>query len=151
MNKTWYHNQNLKPQGPFSLTEMREKIHRGEIGPHELICNDCDGKWQTASEFKEFELRLFPAAQGLDPVGPTNEPHEKIWILLSPAPESGGAMQEGPFSTTELMEQVKRGQMSLYRYIWKSGLSGWCMIKDRPEFSSVNTSERLVLALEESD
>jgi hypothetical protein len=149
MSKTWYHNQNLKPQGPYSLPEMRDKIHRGEIGPEDLICNDTEGHWRPAREFREFEPGLYPAAQGLQPEGAALE--EKIWILLSPAPERGGSMQEGPFSTKELMEQIERGHLSLYRYVWKSGLSGWCMIKDRTEFALVNTSERLAITREESE
>jgi len=72
---------------------------------------------------------------------------EKIWILLSPTPESGGSMQEGPFSTKEIIGQIENNQLSVYRYVWKSGLSGWCLIKDRPEFNTVNTSERLATPL----
>ena len=143
MKKTWYYNQNLKPCGPFTLQEMREKVHRGEVGPLDLVCNEDEGQWKPACECREFEKGLFPAAQGVNPEVSGGLIDEKIWILLSPTAESGGSMQEGPFSTSELMERLGKDQLSPYRYVWKNGLSGWCMIKDRLEFSAAITSERL--------
>lgn len=134
LNSLWYFNRNLKPQGPFSLQEIRQHISRGEIGPQDLIYNDHEKVWRSACEWKIFEAALFPATQGLDFVNQVSL-DEAEWILLVPSGD-GKVVQEGPFSVRELSEHVFRKRISIHQYVWKSGLSGWCQIKDRPEFQT---------------
>lgn len=136
MKKTssWYYNRNLKPQGPVTLEEMRLLIHRGDVSLHDLISNDEEGTWKPAWEWGVFERTLFPATQGCVPgVGFLED--EKEWVLLVPAVDGKGAVQEGPFSVRELREGLQKKSISHQQYIWKTGLSGWCRIADRPEFA----------------
>lgn len=130
----WYKSQNLKPQGPYSLEEMRSFVMRGEVRPHDLIMNEEQGAWSTAESFSEFEQGLFPAEQGMDPVQGFSV-EEKEWIVLMPHAEKAGLQQEGPFSINEMKELMSKGALSPEQYAWKSGLSGWCRLQDRPEFN----------------
>ena len=132
-SKNWYFNRDLKPQGPHSLEEMRELIHSGDIGPHDLICHDVDGAWKVASEWGVFERTLFPATQEYMP-GQEFVADEKEWVLL--ASDDGGktVLQEGPFSLADLRRSLEQRLVSDQQYIWKPGLSGWSRIADRPEF-----------------
>lgn len=134
---SWYYNQDLKPQGPISLEEMRLRIGRGEVGPHDLICNDSDDSWKPADEV--FERNLFPANQAIVP-GQVFSEEEKEWVLLVPSVDGKGVLQEGPFSVRDLREGLVNGTISDMQYVWKTGLSGWCHLKDRPEFSEVFSS-----------
>lgn len=140
-NTVWYCHKNLKPLGPFSEVEVREKIHRGEVGPQDLICDET-GSWKPASEWGIFEFQLFPAVQGLIQGADFDEGISE-WVLLVEQGEGQKPFQEGPFSIRELKGLVEAGQVSVYQYVWKSGLSGWCQMKDRAEFSSLLTSKRL--------
>lgn len=131
---SWYCNKNLKPVGPLSLHDIRQRISRGEIGPQDLIFNDDEKLWKPACEWKNFEATLFPAAQGLDPAHCISE-NEEEWVLLVPT-EDGKILQEGPFSVREIVQHLRHRRISADQYVWKTGLSGWCQIKDRPEFVS---------------
>lgn len=139
--KQWYCHLNLKPQGPFSEEEIRRKIHHGEIGPQDLICDE-SGLWRAASEWGVFPLQLFPAAQSYSAAVQVDEALRE-WVLLGVSGLQSGGLQEGPFSVLELKKLLQAGELSPYRYVWKSGLSGWCQLKDRPEFIDVITSESL--------
>ncbi len=141
MSNKWYCHVNLKPQGPFSLEEVRAKVHKGEVGPQDLICDE-SSSWRPAMEWGVFEFQLFPATQGFIPGADIVEDiHE--WVLLVEQASGVKPLQEGPFAVSELRESLISGKVSPYQYVWKTGLSGWCQLKDRPEFSGVISSERL--------
>ncbi len=129
----WYISQNLKPLGPFTLQEMRLKVHKGEVGPTDLVLNEEQGDWVAASQWGCFEAALYPSKQGhIDGIAPSQE---KEWIVLMPHPETKSLQQEGPFSVQEVLSSLKAGRVQPSQYVWKSGLSGWCRLQDRPEFS----------------
>lgn len=132
---------NLKPQGPFSFEELRGKVHSGEVGPQDLICDETSS-WKPAAEWGVFEFQLFPATQGFIPGSEISEDIRE-WVLLVDPGHGAKPLQEGPFTVSELRDSVMGGRVSPYQYIWKTGLSGWCQIKDRPEFMGMISSERL--------
>lgn len=134
IDDVWYYNKDLKPQGPLNFDEMRARIHCGEVGPSELISCGARGDWKPASEWGCFERALFPATQSVAFEGEVLS-EESEWVLLVPA-QDGQVLQEGPFSIQEIQRGLKNKKISLQQYVWKAGLSGWCQIKDRPEFSS---------------
>lgn len=131
---SWYFNQNLKPQGPLSYEDIRARIHRGEIGPQDLISNG--GDWKPAGEWGVFEVSLFPASQSFIP-GEVVHEDEKEWVLLVPSSDGRGVLQEGPFSVRELRDGLIKKKILGQQYIWKAGLSGWCRLRDRPEFAEL--------------
>ncbi|UXR63449.1 DUF4339 domain-containing protein [Bdellovibrio bacteriovorus] len=130
---SWYYNKDLKPQGPLSQEEMRLRIYKGEVGPHDLISCEATGEWKPAYEWGVFEMTLFPAAQKFIP-GVEVAPDEKEWVLLVSSEDGKTLVQEGPYSVREIQTSVTEQRISLQNYVWKSGLSGWCKIQDRPEF-----------------
>lgn len=133
MKNKWYCHVNLKPLGPFSLEEVRAKIHQGEVGPQDLICDESNS-WRPAMEWALFEFQLFPAGQGLTPDSAMVE-NVREWVLLVNSGNGMKPLQEGPYSLGELRESLRLGRISPQQYIWKTGLSGWCQVKDRPEFA----------------
>ncbi|MFS4460017.1 GYF domain-containing protein [Bdellovibrio sp. HCB2-146] len=134
--RKWYYSQNLKPQGPVSEEEIRLKIHRGEIGLYDLLSLVEEGTWKPASEWRYFEASLFPSQQKV--ANPEmGEDLDASWVLLL------NSKQEGPFSSQQILQMVRSQQITASQLIWKSGLSGWCQIGDRPEFRSLINSEHL--------
>lgn len=119
----WYVNRDLRPQGPHTLQEIRNKILRGEVAPGDLLLHEEVGVWQMAIEYREFEQSLFPALQAVDSQGLAQE-----WVVLREVPE-------GPYSLEQIKDMLVGQTLSVGQYIWKSGLSGWVQIKDRPEFA----------------
>ncbi|QDK45439.1 DUF4339 domain-containing protein [Bdellovibrio sp. ZAP7] len=142
MKKTWFRSIQLKPVGPFSLEEMRAFIHRGEVGLLDLVLDESHGDvWKPAAEWSVFELSLFPAAQSFIP-GVELDENLPEWVVL--VEQKGSApLQEGPYSIANIKNGIRSGKFSPYQHIWKSGLSGWCQVKDRPEFYASITSEQL--------
>ncbi len=134
MNDLWYYNKNLKPQGPLSYEEMRARIHCGDVGPSDLVSCGARGDWKPASEWGCFESTLFPATQSLSLESDVVS-QETEWVLLVPA-QDGQVLQEGPFSIQDIQKGLRNKKISFEQYVWKAGLSGWCKIKDRPEFSN---------------
>ncbi|MFM6929577.1 MAG: GYF domain-containing protein [Bdellovibrio sp.] len=142
MKKTWYRSVNLKPLGPFTLLEMRAFVHSGEIGLCDLISNNENGdSWKPAYEWGVFELTLFPAGQEYLPGGDVDE-GVREWVLLVEQ-RNASPVQEGPYSIQDIKQRLSSGQVSPYQHIWKTGLSGWCRIKDRPEFYTAISSRQL--------
>lgn len=129
----WYYNKNLKPQGPLDLNGVRQLISRGEIGPSDLVFNDREQNWKPACDWEVFEPGLFPAAQGMQPAEYSAADGAE-WIVLLPTGD-GRVIQEGPFTAEEILNQLELKRLSVHQYAWKAGLSGWCQIKDRVEFS----------------
>ena len=128
MKPTWFYNIDLKPQGPFTQDEIRQKIHRGEIGPAELVYEESAGKWAPASEWGVFEAGLFPANQA-QIFSPSQDLQVREWVLLYRS-ETGEYLQQGPFNIPDLQRLIERGEVTMQQYIWKSGLSGWMKISD---------------------
>lgn len=129
---SWYYNKNLKPQGPVSLEEIRQLICCGEVGPFDLISCEADGSWKAAGEWG-FERTLFPATQQYVP-GMDILVDQKEWVVLVSSEDGKDLVQEGPYSVREIREAVMSRRVSQQNYIWKTGLTGWCRIQDRPEF-----------------
>ncbi|MGZ3772314.1 MAG: DUF4339 domain-containing protein [Pseudobdellovibrionaceae bacterium] len=134
INVKWYFNKNLKPQGPLNTSEVRSLINRGVLGPQDLIYNDNESVWKPACEWKGFEATLFPAHQELRELNNSRSLEVSEWVLLVPTGD-GKVLQQGPFSTNEICDQLSLKRISIHQYVWKAGLTGWCRIKDRPEFS----------------
>lgn len=131
----WFYSRNLKPVGPHTEAEIRLKIHRGEIARYDLLVYESEGKWRAAGEWKNFEDSLFPALQKIQTDEETTA--ESEWVLLA------GNTQEGPFTSAQLLNLVRQNKVQASQLIWKSGLSGWCQIGERPEFRELISSERL--------
>lgn len=142
MKKSWYRSINLKPTGPYTLMEMRAFVRSGEVGFFDLISNEEEGDvWKSACEWGVFEVNLFPAGQGFIP-GQDIDENLREWVLLVEQKNSA-PLQEGPYSVQDIKLKLSSGSASPYQHIWKTGLSGWCRIKDRPEFYSVISSKQL--------
>lgn len=134
--ESWYFNKNLKPQGPLSFEEMKALIQRGEILPQELLSCGTTGEWRPACEWGVFDLGMFPALQLFNSQA-VGLAEDKEWVLLVSSDDGQGVLQEGPFSVQQLRSWVKQKKVSGQQYIWKSGMSGWCRLKDRPEFAGL--------------
>lgn len=140
MKRVWYTHLDLKPQGPFTLEEMRLKIHRGEVAPTDLISNIEyeEGQWLMAQQWAVFEAPLFPAVQNFIP-GMDLDRELKEWVLLAENSESGQLLQEGPLSINDILEEIRKGKDLSRVRAWKPGLSGWARLQDRPEFAASMT------------
>lgn len=128
----WYYSRDLKPQGPVSFEDMKGLIVRGQIGPRDLISAQEDGRWLMAQEWGVFATSLFPAAQKCLQ-GSSGDLEAREWVLLVEDAEKR-VLQEGPLSLAEIFSGVRERRISPEQFIWKSGLSGWSRIADRPEF-----------------
>lgn len=73
----------------------------------------------------------------LDLLKTQNDFHEKKWILLKK--ESEKYIQEGPYSSFEIFEMLRRSELRLEDPIWKEGFSRWMPIKTAPTFKELET------------
>jgi hypothetical protein len=137
---SWYFNQNLKPQGPFTDDEIRLKIISGEIGTNELICNELN-EWKPASQWEIFELKKCTESIQTGGVGVQEDPSQ--WVLLVKNQQglvSDSFLQEGPFTTEEITILIEAGGVSPQQYIWKNGLGRWYRVNECKEFEVILNS-----------
>ena len=131
--KNWFYSKGLKPQGPVGVEEIRQKIMVGDIGPWDLVSCDEEGKgageWKAACQWKVFEERLFPAFQMGQISVSENDPQ---WVVLKQT-VGGQPIQEGPYTTEDLKLKVRAQEIAMDHYVWKTGLSGWCRVRDRSD------------------
>lgn len=126
----WYINEGLKPAGPFEVTEIQDRIKKGQLGPKDLVYREDVQEWKQAQEWDELRRIGFPAMEAIN----TDEPENRVWVLLMLDKESKNYKQAGPFNVSQIKAALTQGQIRPEDLIWKSGLSGWSRVQDREEF-----------------
>ncbi len=132
----WFYNLNLKPQGPFELDVVLEKIKRGEISPNDLMMREDSEQWLPAKAWQLFDDSLFPANQLVDK---SFAAEKTEWVLLR------NGTQEGPYLASDVKKMLRTKQLSAETYVWKNGLTGWVRIMDRAEFDGIFATEDLFI------
>ena len=128
----WYTSAGLKPQCPFQLTEIHEKIRQGQLRPQDLIFNQESQAWKAAQEWQEIYRLGFPAFEAVG----TEKNDELIWIVLRQDRADKKYHQEGPMDGQQIITFLLEGRLQGDDLVWKKGLSGWARLSDRAEFTS---------------
>lgn len=124
---SWYLRAGLKPQGPFTEADVRQRLAAGEVSPEDLLWQDEKGEWKPALLWPEFRAMSVPAFQEVEMIGE----NEKEWIVLERG--DGAPKTTGPWSLVEIREALKEGRMKGTDHLWKKGMTGWARIESRPE------------------
>lgn len=125
MSAAWYFLVKGRPQGPVSLEEIKNEIAVGRLGARDLLYRERDTKWRAAADYAEFGGHFNREALAED------------WVLLLRKPDGSGHSQRGPFSTEQIVVQLKSGEISFTDYIWRKGLKEWYKILTLPDFHNI--------------
>lgn len=144
------------PAGPYSAEMIRAMVKDGQLKRTDLIFLDGDIEWRAIHTFsdlvsstrapkptdllgKGFDARsgFEVGSAGVDDHTPSIAPLV-TWILLRP--HSGTYLQEGPFSTTAIIEGLKTGRFNYSQFAWRAGQAQWIRLGDLQEFDRRNQS-----------
>lgn len=140
----WYFVEQGKPRGPLGESEIVLAAKEGHLGPLDLIFRDGSERWIPAREL-EFLRDIF--RETIE--GPDVLPQ---WIVLKKKPRDAGAgyLQSGPYSTEEIRDKIKVGDIDFVDYVWKEGREKWSKISQtrdfNPEYEEVRTKEKKVFS-----
>ena len=113
--------------GPLTREEVRARISIGQLRLYDLLYFEGHDQWKMALEFPEFKDDF-----ALSPHVPAAG---KSWVLLHrKSPETREFITSGPFTQSEVIEQIKAGKVSYTDYIWRDGFKQWKRINSIDEF-----------------
>jgi hypothetical protein len=125
----WYFVDEGKPRGPLGENEIVLAAKEGHLGPLDLIFRDGSERWIPARELEFLRDVFRETIEGPDVV--------PQWIVLRKKPRDDGAgyLQSGPFSTQEIRDKIKVGDIDFVDYVWKEGREKWSKISQTREFN----------------
>lgn len=130
----WYVSLGSKARGPFSDSQMRDKIKKGDLKANTLVYKEGAIDWLPLEEQKIWSP-TFSNDQGM---GFTEDkaPLNNSWVLLVENPiKKGDYQQQGPFTQKKILEKLDIGEVHLNDYCWTKGMKGWVKLVDMPELS----------------
>jgi hypothetical protein len=136
----WYFVDEGKPRGPLGENEIVLAAKEGQLGPLDLIFRDGSERWIPARELEFLQDIFRETIEGPDVV--------PQWIVLRKKPRDTGAgyLQSGPYSTDEIRDKIKVGDLDFVDYVWKEGREKWSKISQtrefNPEYEEVRTKEK---------
>lgn len=137
----WYVSLGSKARGPYSDSQMRDKIKKGDLTASTLVYKEGDIDWLPLEDQKIWSP-TFSKEQGLGfkeskiNGGESQTQLTNSWVLLVENPiKKGDYQQQGPFSQKTILEKLDIGEVHLNDYCWTKGMKGWVKLLDVPELS----------------
>ena len=118
----WYFLEKGRPRGPVNAEFILAEIRAGRLQRQDLLYRERDTQWRELQSFAEFQKSL-----GDRKLKPSTSA-DCLWVLLTRKTDGGGYKQSGPFSTTEIVRQLKDGKITVTDYLWREGLKEWYKI-----------------------
>ncbi len=140
----WYVSIDSKASGPFETADVIESIRQRKYVLVDLVFQEGGSLWKSFDEVGEFKI-IF------DELKTADESRSKVdsylnhpWVILRKTKDFGPDkyLQEGPYSSDEVLKQIADGKLDYTDYIWKKGFDKWIRIGFIPEFDRMrNLSE----------
>ncbi len=132
----WYVSIESKASGPFETAEVIESIRQRKYVLVDLVFQEGGSLWQSFDEIVEFK-QIFDDIKAQDESRSKANSHlTHTWVLLKKTKADGPAkyLQEGPYSTEEVLNQIYSGVVQYSDYAWKKGFDKWVRIGFVPDF-----------------
>ncbi len=140
----WYVSIDSKASGPFEAAEVIESIKKKKYVLIDLVFQEGGSVWQSFDEVEEFKAAFEELKIGDESRSKAGAHLSHPWVVLKKTKESGPDkyLQEGPFSSEEVLSQIAKGHLQYSDYLWKKGFEKWIRIGFIPEFDRMrNLSE----------
>lgn len=152
-SQAWYVSRSGRAEGPFATEYVRALLTEGHLSGLDLVYREGDDQWLPAAHFKalsktgvsteEKKMRgPREADQGGEVAGSTPL---VSWIVLKP--HGGTYLQDGPYSTKQVIDGLRKGRFQYTQYIWRPGIEKWRRIGDLAEFDRRSDASDLVLPI----
>jgi len=140
-------------------------LRAGTLTLHDIVFRQGDPKWLRINEFTDLDFNKEIQTQNWSVF--VDLPHEKTekktietketkpagtllqeWIVLVKIRNQGESkfVQQGPFSTDEIKNNIQSGQYRYNDFVWKKGFEKWERIGDLADFSFKGETQILSLA-----
>jgi GYF domain 2/PilZ domain len=133
----FYVAQNGLQLGPFSVSQIEEKIKSGKLSWEDFVYDDKSQDWLLLMEFApltKFFNQSFKANPILDKFEKvsvdSDELKRRSWYVLKQK------NNYGPFSKYEIIQMLQGRTVTEYDYIWNKNLKAWKKLSEVPDFSA---------------
>lgn len=128
--KNWFfHQEKGKTIGPVTLEEIHDRVRQGRIRLFDLVYRDGDSGWRMAMEHPDLK-KEFKAST-------TETMIDRPWVCLQKKSETSFEFStSGPFSTSEIRNNIQEGLVSYSDYVWRDGFAEWRRIGSLEDFNS---------------
>ncbi len=127
----WYFLEKGRPRGPVNAEFILAEIRACRLQRQDLLYRERDTQWREVQFFAEFQPHL-EQQKKVDHKSPAAKKEDR-WVLLTRNTDGGGYRQNGPFTTAEIIRQLKNGKITITDYVWREGLKEWYKILAVPE------------------
>ncbi len=137
----WYVSIDSKASGPFETADVVESIRQRKYVLVDLVFQEGGTLWQSFDEVGEFKL-IFDELKSSDESRSKAGSHlNHPWVVLKKVKDSGPDkyLQEGPYSSDEIISQISKGKLQYSDYAWKKTFDKWVRIGFIPEFDRMRT------------
>ena len=134
--KNWYHCILGQVKGPFSLSQIEDKIKQEEMSPDDLIYKFGEKEWTLVKDRWQFQKAI------LEKKITNKEMPKQDWVVLkqedtkSITNKDFSPFQYNYYSTQEILKNLHNGRISYSDWIWKEGMKNWKCIRDLSLFKT---------------
>lgn len=144
----WYFSLNQEVYGPVATVELQDLLASGKLPPSAMVLKEGEKKWQAAEGLAELYAGQAPSGEPTQAEAATEavmigssetivsglDPAALHWVVLKEVQEDGKPkfLQDGPFSTDEVLEKVQSGELRYSDHCWREGFSSWRLIREEP-------------------
>ena len=131
--KVWHTLAFGQVKGPFSLSEIEDRVKDGSIQPQDLIYRSGEKKWLPVKDRWQFQKSIAQKR--------TSQIPKKDWTVLKKTNakalgQSPEVFQYKPYSLEEIREALHQGVVSYSDWAWTNGMKGWQCIRSLSLFQN---------------
>lgn len=148
--KVWFTSAFGQIEGPFALSQIEDKIQKGQIQSSDLIYRSGEKKWQPVKNWKIFQNSILKSKTTSRSVP------KKDWIVATLMQPSQGSLcsnranqtpvnfEYKAYSQKEIKASLHQGVIGYSDWVWTEGMKDWKPIRDLPLFQGRRRKKKVL-------
>lgn len=119
----WYVLRLGKVEGPFDTGAVDDLISKGSLTKGDMFCKKGETLWHSFESWTNEDLTSQISVS-------------KPWVILKKEvrDEQSFYLQQGPFTTEEIVQKIQSGKVKYSDHVWRNGLSKWTPLHEVDDF-----------------
>ncbi len=117
----WYIQKKGRTEGPIPEETLINAIRKGEMGPYDLVFREGEARWQSLSDFSIFAENF----KQQTPAPSSADSNSEQWVVLVRNKNKKDRRQKGPYTTAQMRDLIRSGDLKMSDYVWKEGMKEW--------------------------
>jgi hypothetical protein len=139
----WFVEIDGRAQGPFKESQVHDLARLKRINPMTRIFLEGDVRWRLMNEYEQFKgsPQQNSPAKAHDGHPAPSSAEKREWVILKRKTLKEAELgqnkfdQLGPFTISEIDDQLRSGELSYNDYVWKKGFQRWARLESLSEFN----------------